>query len=99
MQVNRLLDGVTASGNSETLTITPTTSPNYSRLEVPYPVFQVEITGTATVQIRGRTSTDMSWHVIDTLTSSGASRCTQFPLMDANVSSYSSGSVTVELAN
>jgi hypothetical protein len=99
MQVNRLLDGVTSTGNSDTLTITPTPSANYSRLEVPYPVFQVEITGTTTVQIRGRTSTGMSWHVIDTLTSSGASRCTQFPLMDANVSDYTSGSVTVELAN
>lgn len=89
-RITRLLDGVTALGNGGTDGIQ-----NMSPAE--YGIFQVEITGTATVQLRGRTSPDMPWVIIDSLTASDGNRCTLFPYMDALVSSYGSGTITAEL--
>lgn len=89
-QITRLLDGATALGNGSTGGVQ-----NLNPAE--YGIFQVEITGTATVQLRGRTSPDMPWVVIDSFTASDGNRCTLFPYMDANVSSYTSGSITAEL--
>jgi hypothetical protein len=62
-----------------------------------YGIAQVKLTGSASVQIRGRTHIDMEWEVIQTFGADSGIRVTLFPLMEAFVSSYSSGACTVDL--
>jgi len=66
-------------------------------LRLDYGIFQVEITGTATVQMQGRVDENFSWHTLETYTASGADKVAVFPHMRANISAYSSGEVTAVL--
>jgi hypothetical protein len=58
---------------------------------------QVDITGTATVVIQGRTYADMSWINIATYSANAADVIQVFPEMRAVSSGMSAGSVKVEL--
>lgn len=60
-------------------------------------IVQVDITGTATVTVQGRTYPDMQWITIATYTSSGADAVQLFPEMRAVASGMTSATVKVEL--
>lgn len=62
-----------------------------------YGIYQANITGTATVTLYGRTSSNMPWIQVSQFTSSGSERITLFPEMKDTVSSYSSGTVRTEI--
>lgn len=85
-----LLDDVTATGAGLILNVQ-----NFDAQA--YGIFQVEITGVATVELQGRTSANMPWAVIDTHTASGGTRTTLFPQMRAEVTALSSGLARAEL--
>jgi len=100
MDVRRLMDGQAASGAATGLILTSTKSPSnvYTNVPVPYCIIMCEMTGNAVCEIQGRTSSDMTWLTIDTFTNENAgSRCTLFPYMRANLTTYSTGAVTVDL--
>lgn len=65
-----------------------------------YRMYQVEITGTATVAIQGRLDDSMSWQDLSglgSITASGAYSATHaVPLIRARVTAYTSGTITVK---
>lgn len=85
-----LLDDVTSQVTGE-----PKAIQNFNDHE--YGIFQVDISGTATVVLEGRISPQMTWATIDTYTASGAGRISLFPHMRARVSAYTSGTIRAEL--
>lgn len=60
-------------------------------------VVQVEITGTATVKIQGRASSDLSWIDIKTYTATGADPITLYPEMRAVSSGMAAATAKAEL--
>lgn len=57
-------------------------------------VVQVEITGTATVNIEGRNDTTASWIVIATVTSNGAQAVANFAFIRLNCTAFTSGTIS-----
>ncbi len=92
---NLMLNAVSATGASDTM--------SFPLMDVTYrKVWQVITTGTATIQIRGSCD-GTNWVVLTTVTATGATNegwidNEPWPFMDANVSAYTSGTVTVHLA-
>lgn len=92
MRLYVLLDDVAASGQGAAVPI-----PDFNQAD--WSIAQVEMTGTATVDLYGRTSPNMPWQLIHTFNGSDAIRPVVFPYMMADVSSYTDGTVRVEIAN
>lgn len=81
-----LLSAVSATGAGSTF------SPNVNRQEVGYA--QVTITGTATCAIEGRLNSSGGWITLYTFTSSGMAQVPRVGDVRANVTSYTSGTVS-----
>ena len=62
-----------------------------------YGVYQVNITGTATVTLYGRTSANMPWQSIKQYTGPGSDLVTLYPEMKDTVSGFSSGTIRSEI--
>jgi len=60
-------------------------------------VLQVEIEGTATVEVYGRMSSSFTWQLLKTYTASGADIVGAFPQMKADISAWTSGNVSAAL--
>jgi len=91
MQVITIADAVAANGNSDL--ILPVSYSGH-----PEAIVQVEITGTATVQILGRIDGDFSFVEVVAASSVDALQpISYFPELRATVSGWSSGTVTVKV--
>lgn len=82
-----LLRGVTALTTGDTFQIPVPSGPTAA-------VAQIEITGSATVVVEGRTSPVAPWITLTTQTSSAIASISSLSEMRARVSVYSSGSVS-----
>jgi len=87
-QVHKLLRAVT--DNTESDSISPHGQDQNTG------IFQVTITGTATVKLQGRLYDGFAWHDITSITASDAKTVALFPHMRAVASSVS-GTVTAAL--
>lgn len=87
--VSILLNAVTA------VTTSPATTISVRGVRGLYGVAQAKITGSATVKVYGRLSSDFDWKEITTFTSTDAIEVVLFPEMKADVTVYASGTVTV----
>lgn len=86
--IEQLLDEVEETGESS----------NHKTVSVDgrvsYGLFQGEISDTATLILQGRLSPAAPWATVASLTESGAVVVTMFPEMRANVTAYTSGTVS-----
>lgn len=62
-------------------------------------LWQVTITGTATVVLKGRVHASMGWETVATRSATGSDVVPIFPEMCAEVTAYTSGAVTVGIAS
>lgn len=89
----KYLDGVSATTTSPTFTVQDVALEHRDA----YVLAQVEITGTATVQIQGRLSSDYSWVPLTEtadITADGVFQVIACPEMRFEVTAYTSGTVT-----
>lgn len=62
-------------------------------------LWQVKITGTATVILKGRVHASLDWETVATRSATGSDVVPIFPEMVAEVTAYTSGTVTVGIAS
>lgn len=90
MKVHRLANNVSASGAQTSVNTNPIPISKSG-------VFQVNISGTATVALEGRINSNHDWEVINTYTSSSLENVTITPEMRVNVTAYTSGAIYADL--
>lgn len=81
--------------NQQSAAAGDTFSPQLEGARARSEVVQVKVSGTATVQLQGRLSSDFDWEVIKEYTASGVDEITVMPEMRAEVTAYTSGGVWV----
>lgn len=84
MQVIQLMSGETSAVAGSTSTVPSSDHRDFI-------LTQIEITGTATVEIQGRLNSDYSWIPIHTATASESKLIARYPQMRAEVTAFTSG--------
>jgi len=90
MYTKSLASGVTATGGQAQVQVAPRGSDEM--------VVQVEITGTATVDIEGRLNDNLPWVQLNQVTASAIVPLAACPQVRVNVTAYTSGIVNSEVA-
>jgi len=86
-----LLDDVAAVTTDQIVSVSDQMGASMER------VLQVEIEGTAQVDVYGRMSSSFTWQLIKSYTASDADIVGAFPQMKADISSWTSGNVSAAI--